>query len=102
MDDGQYNDWCINFFRALRDGGIWGTPRSGLILQKNKNQLVCIGTIPPNDALSALDLSTVRAVEFQGIKTIFAQVGITVVMSQTIKPFRNMQHATNETKNEQT
>lgn len=31
-------DWCQNLVDSIRDGGVWGIPRSGLVFQFNQQE----------------------------------------------------------------
>ncbi len=38
--------WSRNHFRILKEGGIWGVPRSGLMFRKEGGKLICIARMP--------------------------------------------------------
>ena len=44
-------EWCRELVRAMKDGGVWGIPRSGTVFQidqKNK-RLICRSLGPDGD-----------------------------------------------------
>lgn len=42
----DYADWCKTLFFSLKDGGVWGVPRSGLVFERRGNALVLIDRMP--------------------------------------------------------
>lgn len=42
----EIDEWCRNIARIIRDGGVWGIPRSGLVFKfqhKNKTMVLVSG-----------------------------------------------------------
>jgi len=61
-------NWCRNLVNTLRDRGMWGIPRSGLVFQidKKKNRLVLTSGDETNS-------------DFSETRRVFAQIGWEVV-----------------------
>jgi hypothetical protein len=66
-------DWCRNLFNFLKEGGVWGVPRSGLIFQKRDGKLRL--TSPPAETFVK---RMVQAADFEAIRRHFAEAGIEV------------------------
>jgi hypothetical protein len=61
-------DWCRNLVAALRDGGVWGIPRSGIVFRVDKkNQQLILTTGEPDDE------------DFLATKRVFKQIGWRVI-----------------------
>lgn len=54
--------WSIGLMASLREGGVWGVPRSGLVFQKRGDALVLVGKMPYEDS----DLSLPRELYDEG------------------------------------
>ena len=72
-----------NMWNQLNDGGIWGIPRCGLIYQKRElaKQFVLTQRMPWFEELSvsAEELRQRQDDDHEGIKTLFAAIGVEVV-----------------------
>ncbi|HEY2243418.1 MAG TPA: hypothetical protein VGH47_04240 [Xanthobacteraceae bacterium] len=87
--------WGLNLFSRLRNGGVWGIPRSGVVFQKQKDDLVWVGSVPPNGSLALpVDAYVVQESEFLTAREKFAEVGILVTKAAVIEKFENMDEAT--------
>lgn len=85
-----WDAWCRQHFAMMREGGIWGVPRSGLVFVKRAGELVLTGRMPWSDELATAakagwdvpaDAASLR--EFQdedlaGIRERFGRVGVEV------------------------
>jgi hypothetical protein len=49
--DREHVEWSRRQFAMLRDGGVWGVPRSGLIFQRRGDELVLINRMPYTEEL---------------------------------------------------
>lgn len=61
-------DWCRNLVRTLKDGGVWGIPRSGIVFtidKKNQRLILKIGEKTNED--------------FIATRRVFRQIGWDVV-----------------------
>lgn len=63
--------WCRNLVATVRNGGVWGIPRSGIVftLDHDKKQLV-------------LTVGEETNPDFLATKRVFAQIGWDVVASK--------------------
>ncbi len=69
-------EWCRELVRAMKDGGVWGIPRSGTVFQmdqKNK-RLICRSLGPDNDDG-----------DFLATQRVFAHIGWDVVMADEVE-----------------
>lgn len=75
--------WLAEMWEMLRDGGVWGVPRSGLIFEKREAERVLAVTarMPWMSAMpcSAAELDEQQRDEVEGIRARLEQVGITVI-----------------------
>ena len=65
--------WCRNLTQTLKDGGVWGIPRSGIafkIDKKNQRLILVTGTETDEDYIAT--------------KRVFAQIGWTVITKETL------------------
>jgi hypothetical protein len=44
--DREHVEWSRRQFAMMKDGGVWGVPRSGLIFQRQGNELALINRMP--------------------------------------------------------
>ena len=72
--------WSRNLYNAMKEGGTWGVPRSGLIFQKQKGKLVCTIRMPQmaEMPLSAEQLKQQQDSDVKVIRESFAAIGIIV------------------------
>ncbi|HYQ84112.1 MAG TPA: hypothetical protein VEP28_08940 [Rubrobacter sp.] len=77
------NTWAANLWRSLRDGGIWGLPRSGLVYTKDEaaKRMVLTMRVPWFAGLSASPevLREAQDHDHAGVRDMFAAIGIDVV-----------------------
>lgn len=73
--------WCRRTFESLRDGGLWGIPRSGLVFTKRGDLFVLTEEMPYDPAMpiTEAELREQQADEFRSVRRHFAAAGITVV-----------------------
>jgi hypothetical protein len=73
-----YVDWCRAHFAMLKDGGVWGVPRSGLIFTRCGDALVLTARMPHDPAmpLTAAELDKQQHDDFAGIKLHFDAAGV--------------------------
>lgn len=63
--------WCRNLVRILKDGGVWGIPRSGVTFKvdkQNQRLVLVVGTAKDDDFLAT--------------KRVFKQIGWDVVAEE--------------------
>lgn len=74
--------WCLQTFKMLAVGGVWGVPRSGLIFRKSEEPLVMeLQSVMPYDEsmpLSEEEFHEYQHDDFNVIKYAFKQAGIEV------------------------
>lgn len=80
--------WCRQQWALLRDGGMWGVPRSGLIFCKDARakELVLVGRMPHDPRMTQFDGSPLTAEqlreqqdgEVEEIGKRFAEFGVTI------------------------
>lgn len=75
----QHVEWCRKMFAALKDGGVWGIPRTGLIFRKRGNALVLQHSI----GQSAEGIR--QASEYATTKKYFGAAGV-VVSEEYVPP----------------
>ncbi len=44
--------WCLSTFAMIRDGGVWGVPRSGLIFTRRGSELVLTDRMPWSEEIA--------------------------------------------------
>lgn len=73
-------DWCARMFAALKDGGVWGIPRTGLVFERRGSSLILIDVMSyePGMLSTADELALAQAEEYNQIKGYLEEVGITV------------------------
>ena len=72
--------WCRQLFDSMKDGGIWGIPRSGLVFRKSGDQLVLVDTMPHDPAMtvSPKQLKAAQESDYRATARHFGAAGITV------------------------
>lgn len=73
--------WCKWLFSSLRDGAVWGVPRSGLLFKKTGDKLILTmrAPLPPNaHILDVANYPTYQQNDFALIRQHFGAAGITV------------------------
>jgi hypothetical protein len=75
-------EWCKAQFRMLAEGGTWIVPRSGLVFQRQHDELVQIMVMPylpeMEGEITPEQLIEQQAGEFETIREHFAKAGIVV------------------------
>jgi hypothetical protein len=88
LSEAEYNaDWSREHFRTLRQQGVWGVPRSGLVFQKRGDKLVLIERMPHDHSLvsgqpmpmGAAELRAYQDEDFEVIRREFGLAGIEVI-----------------------
>ena len=76
----SHAEWCRRMFESLREGGIWGVPRSGLMFRKDGDKLVLCAQMPHEESmpLDANELRTYQDADYEAIRWHFKVAGITV------------------------
>jgi hypothetical protein len=77
--------WSANIFRTIRDGGVWGIPRSGLLFQKRGNALALTARMPHDPAMpiTSAQLREQQDSDYEGTVLHFGAAGITVTDETT-------------------
>lgn len=72
--------WCKSLMMNLRDGGIWGIPRSGLTFTKHGDTLVLTELEPHSSHVpwSAAELRKYQEAEYKDMKEHFEAAGFEV------------------------
>jgi hypothetical protein len=86
--EGWEVDWCRGLWDSLRDRGVWGIPRSGLIFEKREEarEFAVVARMPHEEGMLRFDGEPLTAAEFavqqqaevDGTRARFAVLGITV------------------------
>lgn len=73
--------WCRAQFNRLRDGGVWGIPRSGMIFTKRGDTFVLTAVMPYVRGMPCSDteLRQQQRDEFELNRLHFAAAGITII-----------------------
>jgi hypothetical protein len=73
-------EWSKKLFAGLRDGGVWGVPRSGLVFTRRGDVLVLTSQMPHDPAMpiTAVELVKWQAEDFECIRREFGLAGIEV------------------------
>ena len=81
FDRSNVDQWCRQMWSALREGGRWGIPRSGLIFAKQNDQLVLVATMPhvPEMPITAEQLKEQQDSDFDQTVEHFGRVGVKVI-----------------------
>ena len=77
-------DWCRQMWEGVRDGGIWGVPRSGLVFQKDEQarRLTLTERMPhmPGMPGTAEEWAAYQDEDAEAIRLRFVSIGIEVVI----------------------
>jgi hypothetical protein len=110
----EYVEWTRNLFQIMEDGGRWGVPRTGIVLEKRGEILVLLGRMQERDKkrLSALRnehrfkrhgklsvdeeaiLSKEQRLKYQSLRVVLERAGITVEDHTGESPYVIMEHGT--------
>lgn len=78
--DEQWIEWSRNVFSALRVGGVWGVPRSGLVFTRTGEKTLALTEVMPHDPampVTPRQLFEQQAGDFQSIQGYMKKAGIT-------------------------
>ncbi len=80
----EFQEWSRKMFAAMKDGAVWGVPRSGLIFTKRDGGLVLTAEMPwiPFLPMKRADWWEHQTTDFNAIKEHFGAVGIRVEREQ--------------------
>lgn len=72
--------WSQALFKTLRDGGVWGVPRSGLVFEKRGQKLVLISMMPYVKEMPGTpeQLHAYQMEDYRLIREKFGQAGVIV------------------------
>jgi len=78
--DPAHVEWSRRQFAMMKDGGIWGIPRSGIIFQRQGEELVLTSRMPHIEELSITpeQLAEQQQADLNVVKAHFEAAGITV------------------------
>lgn len=80
--EGWEVDWCRGLWDSLRDRGVWGIPRSGLVFQKleAEREFRVVARMPHEEGMpcTAEQLREQQDGEVEAVRARFAVLGITV------------------------
>jgi hypothetical protein len=81
FDRSDVDQWCRQMWNALKEGGRWGIPRSGLIFAKQNGQLVLVAAMPhmAEMPITAEQLKLQQDSDFNATVDRFGRVGVTVI-----------------------
>lgn len=86
--DPAHVEWCAAHFALMREGGVWGIPRSGMIFEKREGKLVLVAEMPWQPEMAELctaaQLREQQDEEFEAVSAHFGAAGIAVVKAETI------------------
>jgi len=73
-------EWSRRQFAMMKDGGIWGIPRSGMIFQRQGDELVLINRMPHMEEMpvTPAQLDQQQQADFDVVKAHFEAAGIPV------------------------
>jgi len=78
--DEQWVEWSRSMFNALRIGGVWGVPRSGLVFTRTGETRLALTEVMPHDPampITPRQLFTEQAGDFRAIQRYMKKAGIT-------------------------
>jgi len=78
--DLNHVEWSRRQFAMLRDGGVWGVPRSGLVFQRRGDELVLIDRMPHTEEMpvTSEQLAEQQHRDIAVITAHFGAAGVTV------------------------
>lgn len=79
-EEAMHIAWSKTHFASLKDQGVWGVPRTGLMFQRQGDALVLIQRMPhdPKMPISAAELDEIQQDDFEVIASKFRAAGIEV------------------------
>lgn len=78
--DEQWVEWSRRMFAALRVGGVWGVPRSGLIFTRTGEKTLALTSVMPHDRampVTPRQLFQQQAGDYREIQRHMKSAGIT-------------------------
>lgn len=75
--DPAHVEWSRRQFATMKDQGVWGIPRSGMIFQRQGDELVLI-RMPHMEGMPAEQLAEQQQADFDVVKAHFEAAGIPV------------------------
>jgi len=84
--DREHIEWSRRHFATMKDGGVWGVPRSGLVFQRQGAALVLIEQMPwiEDMPLTKAQLAEQQQGDFDVIQKYFGAAGITVLRQEAV------------------
>jgi hypothetical protein len=79
----DYSGWCRSLFESLAEGGVWGIPRSGLVLQKQGDRLVLIRREPHDPGATLMTPAELTAYQDSELAEITRQFDCAGIEVQT-------------------
>ena len=78
--DREHIEWSRRQFAMMKDGGVWGIPRSGVVFQRRGEELVLIDRMPHMEEMpvTPAQLDRHQQDDFDVVKAHFEAAGITV------------------------
>ena len=78
--DPAHVEWSRRQFAMMKDQGVWGVPRSGLIFQRQGDELVLILRMPHEEGMPVTPEQLVeqQQADFDVVKAHFEAAGVTV------------------------
>lgn len=80
--------WCRMHFDMLKEGGVWGIPRSGLMFRKEAGKLVLFAEMPwmpeMEGTITPEELREQQDEEFEANRRHFGAVGIDVIRAEEV------------------
>ena len=78
--DPAHVEWSRHQFAMMKDGGVWGIPRSGVVFQRQGGELVLISRMPYTQEMpvTPAQLDQQQQADFDVVKAHFEAAGITV------------------------
>lgn len=72
--------WASSMWAMLREGGVWGVPRSGLVFRKEGSLFILQDRMPWMEEMpwSKVDWEEIQRDDIDGISAMFASIGVTV------------------------
>lgn len=78
--DPAHIEWSRHQFAMLKDGGVWGIPRSGIVFQRQGEELVLILRMPHIEEMpvTPAQLDRTQQDDFDVVKAHFEAAGVQV------------------------
>lgn len=78
--DREHIEWSRRHFAMMKDGGVWGVPRSGLVFQRQGDELVLMTRMPHEEGMPVTpeQLAEQQRSDIAIITAHFGAAGVTV------------------------